>query len=194
MLHLELSVRRCPLPFASSDGLLPPSVLLSFVAPRSRHFAPTTLIESSLRARLITPLLLPLNVPSPCGYVQVSFSLSAAIISRRSHLLRTSMIGGSSCLASYARRTLVVRSSYARRFCSSLLCLGLTHIHQVPGVLVLAPFLQDLAFHLPVTPRHISARNTTLAPYRAPPEAFLPTSAVWRSIYFPPPPGASCSG
>ena len=38
--------------------LLPISVLLSFVVPRSRHSAPTSLIESSLRARVITPPLL----------------------------------------------------------------------------------------------------------------------------------------
>ena len=38
--------------------LLPISVLLSFVVPRSRHSVPTSLIESSLRARVITPPLL----------------------------------------------------------------------------------------------------------------------------------------
>ena len=39
--------------------LLPTSVLLSFVASRSRHSASTTLIESSLCARVITPPLPP---------------------------------------------------------------------------------------------------------------------------------------
>ena len=63
--------------------LLSIPVLLSFAATCSRHFASTTLIESSLHARVITPPLL-----SP----------------ERS----ASMTNGSPCLTPYARRTLVV--------------------------------------------------------------------------------------
>ena len=102
--------------------LLPISVLLSFVVPRSRHSAPTSLIESSLRARVITPPLLSPDRSSFLCFCSGEFFL----VSRDRHPAISLTPREHDHLLTMPRSA---RSLCACRSCSSLLCLGLTHIH-----------------------------------------------------------------
>ena len=90
MLHLGLSVRRCSLSFASSAPLRPPLFRCSALVSLRLHY---TLRKFPSRSRNHASAS-PLNVPSPCGYVQVDFPLSTAIACQRSHsLLSRSPLG-----------------------------------------------------------------------------------------------------
>jgi len=88
--------------------LLPISVLLSFAVPCSRHFAPTTLIESSLHARVITPPLL-----SPEGSFFLWFCSGEFFLVNRDRQLAIPLSSREHVAMSRS-----VHSSYACRFCS----------------------------------------------------------------------------